>query len=91
MGEPFDELLARSSLGSPQVRKAIAAYEAEQQARLTGVPDEQADWEGVDREAFIAALGARLEQVEKVPDLTEQELQDILDAALHTVDLEGRE
>lgn len=41
----FDDLLDASSLGAPDVRDAIAADPFDQAARLTGMPEEQADWD----------------------------------------------
>lgn len=42
----FRELLDASSLGSPGAKRIIARGEREMAARLTGMPDEQAEWEG---------------------------------------------
>ena len=43
--QQFADLLDASSLGAPEVREAIAVAQAEQASTLTGMPEEQADWE----------------------------------------------
>lgn len=45
-GQRFEDALDASSLRSPEAREASAAYLAEQAAHLTGMDEEQADWDG---------------------------------------------
>lgn len=41
----FDDLLERSSLGGPARARRNAQHEKEKQDRLTGMAEEQADWD----------------------------------------------
>lgn len=54
----FNLLLEQSSLGSPDVKRAIAATVLARDERLTGMPEEQRDWDN-DEDATRPPLSRR--------------------------------